>query len=197
MPTPMSGPPQGPRMGENCPLQGEHSFQKTALTQFSLLFFTPNSHLKNYFLHVITEKKKRGYIDTLYGSKTWVRLNISYTISVHHNGIIITSITAVTRSPQTKSITGQSVIQDRSKLVKDVLGKFYDVFDNYNYNDNDNYNDIIYVDLPASRTEWSDLSRLLSALDARGLLALLKNHNQYSNDMTSMRHTVKDQRTLF
>ena len=141
---------------------------------------------------MITEKRKRGYIDTLYGSKTWVRLNISYTISVHHNGIIITSITAVTRSPQTKSITGQSVIQDRSKLVKDVLGKFYDVFDNDNYNDND----IIYVDLPASRTEWSDLSRLLSALDARGLLALLKNHNQYSNDMTSMRHTVKDQRTL-
>ena len=125
---------------------------------------------------MITEKRKRGYIDTLYGSKTWVRLNISYTISVHHNGIIITSITAVTRSPQTKSITGQSVIQDRSKPVKDVLGKFYDVFDNDNYKDNDNYSDngnyndndnynenyIIYVDLPASRTEWSDLSRLRS-----------------------------------
>ena len=42
MPTPMSGPPQGPRMGENCPLQGKHSFQKTALTQFSLFFFSPS-----------------------------------------------------------------------------------------------------------------------------------------------------------
>ena len=140
------------------PSRANIPFRRLLWPNFRCFFFALYSHLKNYLLHVIAEKRKRWYIDTLYGSKTWVRLNISYTISVHHNGIIITSITAVTRSPQTKSITGQSVIQDRSKLVKDVLGKFYDVFDNDNYNDND----IIYVDLPAARTEWSDLSRLRS-----------------------------------